>query len=294
MKTKVLTICKPTTNTRLHFDLKYYLCRNSKMGNRYFIFLRFRGTHYHGWQDQSGSLTVQKIVNEALSMITREKISTTGAGRTDSGVHARFFCAHFDSSQNDLATRKNFVYRLNRYLPEDISVTGIQMVVPDAHARYSAISRTYEYYISLSKDPFLTNSAWNIHGDLDIVAMNRAARMLLLSNDFTSFSRLHSDNKSNICKVFHAYWEKENERLIFTIMADRFLRNMVRAIVGTIVEVGKNKITVRDFNEIINARDRSAAGSSAPARGLFLTNVEYPEGIFCNASIDLLKDGQSG
>jgi tRNA pseudouridine38-40 synthase len=255
------------------------------MGSRYFIFLTFKGTRYHGWQIQPGAVTVQKIIDEAVTVITGEKTSTTGAGRTDSGVHARFFCAHFDSSQSDLDSRKNLVYRINRYLPSDVSVTGIRRVRPDANARYSASARTYEYHISLLKDPFLTDTAWHLHGDPDIVSMNLASRLLLSCNDFTSFCRLHSDNRTNICRVYHAYWKKEAGKLIFSIKADRFLRNMVRAIVGTLAEVGKGKLSVSGFKEIIDARNRSAAGTSAPAKGLFLTGIEYPEEIFLPATV---------
>jgi tRNA pseudouridine38-40 synthase len=154
------------------------------------------------------------------------------------------------------------------------------MVRPDTNARYSATSRTYEYHILKLKDPFLTDSVWYVHGNLDIVMMNKASRLLLACSDFTSFSRLHSDNKTNICAIFHAYWKREGEQMIFTIKADRFLRNMVRAIVGTLVNVGKGKITIGDLNNIINARNRSAAGASAPAKGLYLTSITYPDEIF--------------
>jgi tRNA pseudouridine38-40 synthase len=250
------------------------------MTSRYFIFLSFKGTRYHGWQIQPGSVTVQKIVDEALTCITGEKVTTTGAGRTDSGVHASFFCAHFDSSRDDLDSKKNLIYRLNRFLPKDISVTGIRSVHPDSNARFSAISRTYEYYITRSRDPFSIDTALYLHGDIDIVAMNRAAVILPEYNDFTSFSRLHSDSKTNLCRILHSYWKIENERLVFSIRADRFLRNMVRAIVGTLIEVGKGKITLSGFKEIIDARNRSAAGISAPAKGLFLTAIEYPGEVF--------------
>lgn len=247
---------------------------------RYFIFISFKGTSYHGWQLQPDSVTVQKIIDETFTMILGEKIRSTGAGRTDAGVHARVFCAHIDSSASDLAERRNLIFRLNRLLPHDIAVTDIRKVPPDAHARYSAISRTYTYYVSRVKNPFLKESSWYIHGDLDMELMNKASASLSEYSDFTSFSRLHSDNKTNICKVISAGWEIDGNLLIFTIRADRFLRNMVRAIVGTMIELGTHKINLTDFEEIILAKDRSAAGTSAPARGLFITAIDYPDTLF--------------
>jgi tRNA pseudouridine38-40 synthase len=247
---------------------------------RYFIFISYKGTSYHGWQIQPNSVTVQKVLDEALSIILNEKISTTGAGRTDSGVHATIFCAHFDSLSSDLAEMKNLIFRLNQFLPADISVRSIKKVLPDANARYSAISRTYKYYISRVKDPFLNNSSWYIHGNIDLIRMNEASRLLLHHSDFTSFSRLHSGAKSNICKIYQANWVESDNLLVFSIRADRFLRNMVRAIVGTMVEIGFGKMDLKKFEEIILAKDRGKAGKSAPAKGLFLADIEYPEEIF--------------
>lgn len=248
---------------------------------RYFIFISYKGTSYHGWQVQPKAITVQKILDEALTTILGEKISTIGAGRTDAGVHALVFCAHFDSVNPDLVKKRNLIFRLNRFLPDDISVTNIRKVLPDANARFSAISRTYKYYISRLKDPFNDGSSWFIHGDLDIEAMNMASKILLNYSDFTSFSRLHSDNKTNVCKIHDAGWDLSGNRLIFTITADRFLRNMVRAIVGTMIEAGRKKIDAEDFERIIVSKNRSSAGMSAPAKGLFLTSIEYPDEIFC-------------
>lgn len=247
---------------------------------RYFIYISFKGTSYHGWQVQPKAVTIQKILDEAISVILGEPISATGAGRTDAGVHARVFCAHFDSRNPDLARRKNLIFRLNRFLPDDISVTEIKKVLPDANARFSAISRTYKYYISRVKDPFNVGTSWFIHGDLNVEAMNQASKILLNYTDFTSFSRLHSDNKTNLCKIYFTGWELCGNSLIFTISADRFLRNMVRAIVGTMIEAGRSKISPDDFERILESRNRSSAGMSAPAKGLFLTSVEYPEEIF--------------
>jgi tRNA pseudouridine38-40 synthase len=247
---------------------------------RYFIFISFKGTSYHGWQIQPNAVTVQKTIDEALTCILGDNISTTGAGRTDSGVHALVFCAHFDSSDSELPAKKNLLFRLNRFLPDDIAVTGIKKVLPDSNARYSAVSRTYKYYISRKKDPFNYDSSWFIHGDLDIGSMNRASELLLNHSDFTSFSRLHSGNKTNICRICKAGWEQSDDRLIFTIKADRFLRNMVRAIVGTIVKVGRGRLDTEGFNGIILLKNRSSAGISAPAKGLFLTAIDYPDEIF--------------
>jgi tRNA pseudouridine38-40 synthase len=247
---------------------------------RYFIFISYKGTFYHGWQLQPNSVTVQKILDNALSAVLGENISTTGAGRTDAGVHALFFCAHFESLSPDLAEDKNLIFRLNRFLPEDISVNDIRSVVSDANARYSAISRTYKYYISRIKDPFANSSSWYLHGQLDIEAMNKTCRILMNHSDFTSFSKLHSGSKTNICRVYEARWEEEDNFLVFTIKADRFLRNMVRAVVGTIVETGFGKINTEEFEAIMAARDRCRAGTSAPAKGLFLVDIEYPEEIF--------------
>jgi tRNA pseudouridine38-40 synthase len=259
---------------------KSYICINILMKTRYFIYISYKGTSYHGWQVQPDSVTVQKILDEALSTILNEKISTTGAGRTDTGVHARVFCAHFDANASDLTGRKNLVYRLNRFLPRDISVSRIAKVIPDAHARFSAISRTYCYNITRTKDPFWEESSWFIHGKVDVNTMNEVCGLLLNYNDFTSFSRLHSDNKTNLCRIFYAVWEEADDRLVFTIKADRFLRNMVRALVGTMVEVGSGKMSVQQFREIIEVKDRCNAGKSAPAKGLFLIDIEYPDTIF--------------
>jgi tRNA pseudouridine38-40 synthase len=247
---------------------------------RYYIYISYKGTSYHGWQLQANSVTVQKILDNALSVVLGEDIKTTGAGRTDTGVHALFFCAHFDSLSPDLYEKNNLVFRLNRFLPEDISVSEIRKVIPDANARYSAISRTYKYYISRTKDPFFNSSSWFLHGDIDIKAMNQASRILFLHSDFTSFSKLHSGSKTNICRILQAVWEEEDNRLVFTIKADRFLRNMVRAIVGTLIEIGFGKMNEDEFEKIILARDRCRAGTSAPARGLFLAEIEYPVEIF--------------
>jgi tRNA pseudouridine38-40 synthase len=250
------------------------------MKNRYFIYISYKGTSYHGWQVQPNSITVQKILDEALSVVLNEQISTIGAGRTDTGVHALFFCAHFDSLKTDLQLNNKILFRLNCFLPKDISVNSIRRVLPDANARYSAISRTYKYYISRKKNPFSDQSSWYLHGEIDILKMNEAASLLSNHSDFTSFSKLHSGAKTNICKIYDASWEESDSDIVFTIKADRFLRNMVRAIVGTLVDIGTGKTDKSDLDEILNARDRCRAGKSAPAKGLFLVDIEYPEELF--------------
>jgi tRNA pseudouridine38-40 synthase len=248
--------------------------------NRYFIRLSFKGTHYHGWQIQANATTVQGILNRDLSIILGEKIEVTGAGRTDTGVHAKVFYAHFDSEKNNLHQDLNLVFRINGKLPKDISVHEIFKVKDDAHARYDAISRTYEYHITRVKNPFLTDLAYYIYGELDFEAMKSAATFLLNVSDFTSFSKVDTDVKTNICKVSRADWEIDKEKIVFTITADRFLRDMVRAIVGTMVDIGFGRIKPEDLTVIVDKKDRSAAGASVPAKGLFLVDVQYPAEIF--------------
>jgi tRNA pseudouridine38-40 synthase len=262
------------------FKVKGYIYRNDQVKTRYFIFISYKGTSYHGWQLQPNSVTVQQLLEDALSVVLNAKISATGAGRTDTGVHATYFVAHFDSVSPDLDKTNRLVYRLNSYLPKDISVNAVKKVLPDANARFSAVSRTYKYYISKSKDPFSESSSWLIYGNIEISQMNKACKLLFKHTDFTSFSKLHSDTKTNNCKIYDAFWKEEDNLIVFTIKADRFLRNMVRAIVGTMVETGTGKISLKEFEEIILARDRCKAGKSAPAKGLFLVDIEYPDEIF--------------
>jgi tRNA pseudouridine38-40 synthase len=247
---------------------------------RYFIFISYKGTSYHGWQVQPNSVTVQKIIDDALSTILSEKISTVGAGRTDTGVHALVFCAHFDSISDRPDNSENLIHKLNSYLPKDISVSSIRKVKSDANARFTALSRTYKYIISREKDPFSEDSSWYLHGEIDVQSMNNASELLLKYSDFTSFSKLHTDVKTNICKIYKAGWEVKGNQLIFTIKADRFLRNMVRAIVGTMIEIGTGKTDLTEFEQVIAAKDRKRAGKSALAKGLFLVDIEYPEDIY--------------
>ena len=245
---------------------------------RYFIELSYKGTNYHGWQVQNNAPSVQGELQCALSAILRKGITVTGAGRTDTGVHSLYYVAHFDVN-DPVDDTKELCYHLNAMLPKDIAVKSIFKVKDDAHARFSAIEREYKYFMRNDKDPFSRETSWQYYVSLDTDAMNEAAEWLLRFDDFTSFAKLDSGNKTNICKVVHAKWEREGDCLVFTIRADRFLRNMVRAIVGTLVDVGRGKITPAQFGELIAAKDLSLSGTSAPAQGLFLSNVVYPEGI---------------
>lgn len=247
---------------------------------RYFIFLSFRGTAYHGWQLQPGNPTVQEVINMSLCTLLREDIRVTGAGRTDTGVHAEFFCAHFDSANESLAGDITFIQKMNGFLPDDIAVKRIARVKEDANARFDALSRTYRYTFAPVKDPFLADTAWLLYWKPDIALLNQASAILLDHTDFTSFSRLHGGNKTNFCNVTQAMWEEMPDRLVFTITADRFLRNMVRAITGTLVQVGRGKVSLNDFENIIRGRDRGLAGQSAPAHGLSLTGIQYPPDVF--------------
>ncbi|MFC2087059.1 tRNA pseudouridine(38-40) synthase TruA, partial [Bacteroidota bacterium] len=229
-----------------------------------------------GWQYQPKVKSVQAILNKALSQILRESIETTGAGRTDTGVHAKYFVAHFDSKNLEIQEKEKVIFSMNGMLPYDIVILNIYKVKNDNHARFDAITRTYEYIISKKKNPFLLEQSYLLFGNLNVSAMNLACDLLLHYNDFTSFSKLHSDVKTNICNISRVSWIENNDLLIFTITADRFLRNMVRAIVGTMIEIGFNKISLNYFAEIIESKDRSKAGASAPAYGLFLTDIQYP------------------
>jgi tRNA pseudouridine38-40 synthase len=239
--------------------------------------LSYAGTNYSGWQVQPNGISVQQVINEKMSLKLGEEIEVTGAGRTDTGVHAEFFVAHFDSH---VKVSDEFISEINSFLPSDIVFHNIQKVIPEAHARFSAISRTYQYRITRKKNPFLNDFSYYYHSQLDISEMNRAAAILKKVSDFTSFSKLHSSSKTNICKLTQAEWKEESDLLVFTISADRFLRNMVRAIVGTLMDVGKGKLSIKDFKDIIEHKNRSKASSSAQAKGLFLTHIEYPENIY--------------
>jgi tRNA pseudouridine38-40 synthase len=247
--------------------------------NRYFLELSFKGTHFHGWQIQPNAPTVQSHVEEALVILTRKRVKTTGAGRTDTGVHARYFVAHLDSDCQLFNNRSDFLYKINALLPPDIAINNIYSVMPNAHARYSALSRTYEYTISQVKDPFDTEFSWHYSVPLDLTAMNQSAGILPNYTDFTSFSKLHSNAKTNICHIDQAVWSMNGTKVVFHIRADRFLRNMVRAMVGTLTDVGRGKLSQSEFIGILEGRSRSLAGFSAPAEGLALIAIEYPLNI---------------
>ncbi len=250
---------------------------------RYFLQIQYKGTKYNGWQIQDNTPdTIEQVLEEKLSMILQEKIDLIGCGRTDTGVHAKKYFAHFDTTATDLISdKKNRLYKFNTVLPEDISVVDILTVKDTAHARFDATSRTYHYYLHQQKDPFIGESSWFLYGDIDFELMNKGADLLLQTSDFTSFSKLSTSAKTNICKVTYARWEKINENeWRFVITADRFLRNMVRAIVGTLIQLGRQKITIYDLKKIIEDKDRNEAGMSAPACGLFLTDIIYPKEIF--------------
>lgn len=240
---------------------------------RYFIEFSYNGKNYFGYQIQPREISVQQELEKALSTLLRQEIKTTGAGRTDTGVHAKKMFAHFDTES---APDQNLVYKLNSFLPDDIAVKRIFEVKDDLHARFDAAYRTYEYYISSEKNPFTQDSSWQMwRRKLDIDLMNEACKILFEYEDFTSFAKLHTDNKTNNCKIYKAFWEQNGAELKFTISADRFLRNMVRAVVGTMVEIGNGKIKPEELRKIIEKKDRNSAGTSAPAQGLFLVDVGY-------------------
>ena len=247
--------------------------------NRYFIFLAYNGKNYCGWQVQPNGITVQQTLEEALGTLLRKPAPVVGAGRTDTGVHARMMVAHFDWEEA-IADLPSLTKKMNRILPKDIVIEKIVPVTSDAHARFDATSRTYNYYVTARKDPFNHELVCKVHGSLDYEAMNEACKLLFDYADFTSFSKLHTDAKTNNCRVTHAGWKEENGVWVFTITADRFLRNMVRAIVGTLLEVGRGKLTVGGFKEVIELKDRCEAGTSMPGHALFLTDITYPERLF--------------
>jgi tRNA pseudouridine38-40 synthase len=242
---------------------------------RYFIELSYNGSGYNGWQIQPDAASVQGELNEALSVLLKREVSATGAGRTDTGVHASFFVAHFDS-ETPVQAPDTLVRQLNGILGKHVAIREIYPVVEEAHARFSALSRTYSYHLNKAKDPFTYPFALRVRPLPDVKTMNEACRLLHEYEDFTSFAKLHSDVKSNRCHVREARWEEGDDQMIFTIKADRFLRNMVRAIVGTLLAVGQGKIPVEEFRRIIEARDRCRAGTSVPGYALFLRDIEYP------------------
>ena len=247
---------------------------------RYFIELQYDGGAYFGWQRQNGQPSVQQTIEQALSTLLRTTIEITGAGRTDTGVSAHYYVAHFEV-ESPIEDPDQVVYKLNRILPRDIAIHTMTAVADEAHARFSAVEREYHYYIEHRKNPFTVGRTWQYTVALDVEKMNRAAEVLLEAEDYTTFAKLNSNNKTNICHVQVARWEVEADgKLCFTIRADRFLRNMVRAIVGTLVDVGRGRYTVEEFREIVLSRDLSRSSGGAPAEGLYLSDVRYPAEIF--------------
>jgi tRNA pseudouridine38-40 synthase len=246
---------------------------------RYFIKLAYKGTHYHGWQSQPNATSVQETLGKAVSVVLNSEVNLMGAGRTDTGVHAKEMYAHFDF-ETPFDT-ENIVHKLNSYLPKDIVVYAIIPVSSEAHARFDATKRTYEYHINSFKDAFIQDESWYFQQSLDVDLMNEAAQLLFNYTDFQCFSKVNTDVNTFDCTIFEAQWTQstdkhENDKLVFTISANRFLRNMVRAIVGTLVNVGMHKISLEDFETIIKSKNREKAGFSVPAHGLFLTKIEYP------------------
>lgn len=258
-----------------------YICSRTKIAFqlRYFIELSYKGTNFHGWQIQPDSVSVQELVNNAFTTIFRTPMAVVGAGRTDTGVHAEQLYAHVDF-KNEINIGE-VIYKLNSLLPHDIVVENMIRTSENVHARFDATSRSYEYRIFLGRNPFLMDTTWQLNNKkLNIVKMNEAADILLTYTNFKCFSRTNSNVKTYNCDVRKAEWVQTNKLLIFHISADRFLRNMVRAIVGTLIDVGTGKVNLEEFKQIIESKDRCNAGTSAPARGLFLTQVTYPKTIF--------------
>lgn len=248
---------------------------------RYFLELSFDGSNYHGWQIQPNAISVQQLIEQALSMLLREEIQLTGAGRTDTGVHAKSYTAHFDSHKSaDELPATDLVYKLNCVLPSDIAVNRVYAVKHDAHARYSALARRYEYLISRSKDPFMVNRAWILERPLNFEAMQQAASLLLQYNDFECFSKSNTQVNNYRCTLMEAQWQKDGHLWIFTIKSNRFLRNMVRAIVGTLADVGLGKTSLQDLDVIIKSKNRSNAGYSVPGCGLYFMGADYHDDIY--------------
>lgn len=243
---------------------------------RYFIKLAYNGAQYNGWQIQPNAPSVQEKLEKALETLLRYPVNVVGAGRTDTGVHASFYIAHIDLKEQ-IPDPSILVYKLNRLLPPSIAIYSIYPVPSTLHARFSALSRTYKYYIDKQKNPFTCEYAWKIHPLPNIHKMNEACSILFEYTDFTSFAKLHTDTKTNICTIMEAYWEDTGSQLVFTIKANRFLRNMVRAIVGTMLQIGQGKLQPEDLRTIIESQNRCNAGHSVPGHALFLCDITYPE-----------------
>lgn len=245
---------------------------------RYFIELSYDGTNYHGWQTQPNAIAVQEVLDKALSTVLREPIETVGCGRTDTGVHAKEFFAHFDygSMVHGPSSMVNSIRGINSILPRDIAIKNIFDVDDEMHARFSATLRSYQYHIHFNKDPFKNNYSWLLRDEPDLELMNQAAKIIMEYTDFSCFSKSNTQVKTNNCKISRAEWVRAGDEIIFHISADRFLRNMVRAIVGTLIMVGRKEIEPKAVRDIIESKNRSNAGTSVPACGLYLTEVKYP------------------
>ena len=243
---------------------------------KYILKLAFKGTEYHGWQIQKNANSVQEMIENAIHLLHGERFELTGCGRTDTGVHASNYFAHFETN---IILSENFVYKLNSILPKDIAIKECKLVNANFHARFSAISRQYQYLIHSQKDPFLNDRSYFLYPKLDIEKMNNACEILKSTSDFASFCKKGADNKTTLCQVHSCNWVCDEHRLVFTIRADRFLRNMVRAIVGTMIEIGLSKINIEEFKFIIEERNRNLSGFSVPACGLYLDEIVYPPGF---------------
>lgn len=248
---------------------------------RYFLELAYNGTDFHGWQMQDNAPSIQQEITEKLSTILQTETPITGCGRTDAGVHASQFFAHFDTEELPV-DKDTLVHKMNTMLPASIAIYGLQQVQNDAHTRFHASKRSYQYFISTRKDPFHADRSYKFNVPLDLNAMNKACALLLGEKDFGCFCKANADNRTDICTVHHASWEQNENMILFNITANRFLRNMVRAIVGTLLDIGQGKTSLQEFELILASKNRSEAGRSVPASGLFLSRVEYPNNIFLN------------
>ena len=246
---------------------------------RYFIEFSYNGSDFHGWQRQNNAISVQQVIEESLTLIQSEIVNVIGAGRTDTGVHAKVMIAHFDVQELS-KTRNDFIFKLNQLLPKSIVIKNLRRVKDDAHARFDAISRTYLYYISQVKDPFNNSLHYFYKEKLDWDLMNQASKIIINHNDFECFSKSNTDVKTFLCDIEKASWETNINGAVFKITANRFLRNMVRAVVGTLIEIGNGKKKIKDLEKILVSKERSKAGYSVPANGLFLTEIKYSNSIY--------------
>ena len=258
-----------------------YFCTMIRMP-RYFLHLAYKGTYYHGWQFQLNTpLTIQQILQEKLSLLLHEKITLIGCGRTDTGVHASEYFAHFDCSREDLISdKKQWLFKMNHCVPKDIALIDLIPVEDNANARFSAFARTYKYYIHQVPNPFVNDFSAYIYGNIDVERMNEGAEVIKQTKDFTSFTKVNNNHATYICDIMECYWVREGNSIVFTVKANRFLRNMVRALVGTFLNLGTHKINLEEFENIILAKNRNAAGTSITGKGLHLVKIDYPPTIF--------------